>query len=145
MDVYLTAWRYLLHCFWTLHQPPNTPDVLGRALADVPVGFAPGSGSDSSDDGKGKKLFTTADVAAIVRAAGDPQYKDALRRTTEEALGRGAFGAPWLWATNGETGRSEPFFGSDRWHHVYEFLGLPYRDVELLSPGEEERGRVSKL
>ncbi|KAI1768815.1 thioredoxin-like protein [Hypoxylon sp. FL1150] len=139
VDVYLTTWRYLLHSFWTLHRPPNTPAVLERALSDIPVNFAPGSG-----DGEGEKLFAAADVSEILRAAADPKYKDALRRTTEEALGRGAFGAPWLWATDRATGEGEPFFGSDRWHHVYEFFGLPHRDVELLAPGLE-KGRISKL
>ncbi|KAI1505594.1 thioredoxin-like protein [Biscogniauxia marginata] len=39
-----------------------------------------------------------------------------------------------------EEEQSEPFFGSDRWHFVYEFLGLPYRDVELLAPGAAKTG-----
>ncbi|KAI0593953.1 thioredoxin-like protein [Biscogniauxia sp. FL1348] len=38
----------------------------------------------------------------------------------------------------GENGNGDeegaPFFGSDRWHFVYEYLGVPYRGVELLAP-----------
>ncbi|XXH05081.1 hypothetical protein Hte_011505 [Hypoxylon texense] len=137
-DAYLRTWRHLLHAFWTLHRPPNTPAALGQALADVPATF-PGEGEKG--EGEGKRLFDAADVDRIVRAAAEPEYKDILRRTTEEALKRGAFGAPWLWATNA-TGRSEPFFGSDRWHHVYEFLGLPYQDVALLPPGSEKGSKL---
>jgi hypothetical protein len=29
---------------------------------------------------------------------------------------QGAFGCPWFWVTNSE-GKSEPFFGSDRYVH----------------------------
>jgi glutathione S-transferase kappa 1 len=61
--------------------------------------------------------------------------KDLLTATTQEALDRGAFGAPWLWVTN-EEGKSEPFFGSDRFHFVYQYLGLPFQDITLLAPGE---------
>lgn len=142
-DTYLATWRHLLRAFWTLHEPPNTPAALAKALADVPA-TTPGGGEEE----EGKRLFTADDVDRIVRAAAEPAYKDALRRATEEAQQRGAFGAPWLWVTNAATGRSEPFFGSDRWHHVYEFLGLPYQDVALLPPpgSEKEKGvRASKL
>lgn len=46
-------------------------------------------------------------------AATTQEVKDLLTAATGEALERGAFGAPWLWVTDGE-GRGEPFFGSDR-------------------------------
>ncbi|KAI1771387.1 thioredoxin-like protein [Hypoxylon cercidicola] len=135
-DTYAATWRHFFHCFWTRHEPPNTPAALRRALSDVP--------SSSSVGGEeGRRLFSIADVERIVVAAAGPECKDALRRATEEALRRGAFGAPWLWVAN-DAREGEPFFGSDRWHHVYEFLGLPYRGVELLPPGSE-RGRASKL
>ncbi|KAI0887239.1 thioredoxin-like protein [Annulohypoxylon maeteangense] len=123
--VYYRAWRQLFHVFWTVHRPPNTPELLREAL--------------SADDGKGgKRLFAAAEVDAIVDAAGQVEYKNVLRQTTETALKRGAFGTPWLWVTNAETKESEPFFGSDRWHHVYEFLGLPYQAVAVLAPGAEK-------
>lgn len=59
-------------------------------------------------------LFSSADeCAAILAAAGTQESKDALARTTDDVLAKGAYGAPWLWVTNGE-GKAEPFFGSDR-------------------------------
>ncbi|KAI1451561.1 thioredoxin-like protein [Annulohypoxylon moriforme] len=136
VGVYLAAWRSLLHAFWTVHKPPNTPELLREALS--------AASSDFSNDGKGgegeggKRLFTATEIDAIVDAAGSAEYKDVLRQTTEAALKRGAYGVPWIWATDSETKKSEPFFGSDRWHHVYEFLGLPYQEVALLAPGAEK-------
>ncbi|OTA94543.1 hypothetical protein M434DRAFT_394600 [Hypoxylon sp. CO27-5] len=140
LGTYLATWRYLFHAFWTLHEPPITPEALRKALSDVPVDFSP---EEASGRGK-KKLFTTSEVDGILRAAASLEYKNVLRQTTQTALKRGAFGAPWLWVTNEGTKESEPFFGSDRWNHVYEFLGLPYQDVTLLPP-KTEKGVGSKL
>jgi hypothetical protein len=120
-SVYLAVWARLFALFWT---PPNAnltlPDVLADALANVP-------GENN------KKLFTKDDVAEIMTAAASPKMKDALKKATQEALDRGAYGAPWLWVTNAQ-GDSEPFFGSDRFGHVFRFLGLPFRDITLLPP-----------
>ncbi|KAI0841542.1 thioredoxin-like protein [Hypoxylon sp. FL0890] len=130
---YITTWHYLFHAFWTLHQPPITPEALRKALSDVPSDFSPESSEEK------RKLFTASEVEEILRAAASTEYKDVLRQTTETALKLGAFGAPWLWVTNEATKKSEPFFGSDRWNHVYEFLGLPYQNITLLPPGTEKR------
>jgi hypothetical protein len=87
-------------------------------------------------------------------AAGSPQIKQQLTDITKMVVEkRGAFGNPWFWVTN-SAGKSEPFFGSDRYvlwllskgrgdfhrlfrfHFMWEFLGLPWQDVKLL-PKEE--------
>ncbi|KAF7540193.1 hypothetical protein G7054_g1568 [Neopestalotiopsis clavispora] len=132
-ETYVTAWHYLLHALWSADKQ-NVSDaaVLARVLAAAPRGFK-GPGSSSSSSEGGQRLFSDDEVAAILKAAGDDQWKDALKQSVEEALKRGAFGAPWLWVTN-DKGQGEPFFGSDRWHFVYEFLGLPYQKVKLLGP-----------
>jgi 2-hydroxychromene-2-carboxylate isomerase len=79
-------------------------------------------------------LFSEAEAREIIKSASLPEIKEALTKNTEFAAKElGAFGAPWFWVTNGE-GRSEPFFGSDRFHFMWEFLGLPYQRVELLPP-----------
>lgn len=57
--------------------------------------------------------FDPAEVAAL---AADPQVKDALRHTTDEALRRGVFGAPAMFV--GE----QMFFGQDRLDSVREAL-----------------------
>lgn len=67
----------------------------------------------------------------------DKEWKDKLSSNTKEALDQGAFGAPWMWVTNAE-GVCEPFFGSDRFHFMWEFLGLPKRDLEILPKKESK-------
>ncbi|KAF3064976.1 hypothetical protein GL218_01576 [Daldinia childiae] len=146
---YLATWRALFHAFWTLHQPPITPEALEQTLASIPAGtnFASSSPPETLGKGReeeGRRLFSAEEVAAILRAEKSVEYKNTLRETTQRALDQGAFGAPWLWVTSAATGESEPFFGSDRWSHVYAFLGLPYQDVELLPPGAA-KGSQAKL
>ena len=69
-----------------------------------------------------------------MQKATDKEWKDKLTANTKEALDQGAFGAPWMWVTNG-MGVSEPFFGSDRFHFMWEFLGLPWQDLAILPKG----------
>jgi glutathione S-transferase kappa 1 len=77
--------------------------------------------------------FTKSQVVDIMTAASTPQYKAALTETTRKLYEEyGAFGAPWLWIRNDETSKSEPFFGSDRWAYIWDFLGVPYQNVEIL-------------
>lgn len=57
--------------------------------------------------------YTNAEIGDILAASSSPEYKEALTANTQEALDRGAYGAPWFWVRNSE-GREEPFFGSDR-------------------------------
>lgn len=81
----------------------------------------------------GDKLFTGEDVKRIM--AGREGKKEKVKEMTGEAVERGAFGAPWLWVTNGK-GQTEAFFGSDRFNHVYRFLGIPFQDVAILPPSK---------
>jgi len=89
-------------------------------------------------------LFTTSEVVEILAAAGEQEWKDALTQNTRTALEKGAFGAPWMWVTNSE-GKEEPFFGSDRWHFLWMFLGVGCSDLEVWPKGEtqgkERKGR----
>ncbi|KAK4158012.1 glutathione S-transferase kappa 1 [Chaetomidium leptoderma] len=134
------ALHHLFHLFWA---PPNrdltTVESVAEALGEVPaVGvFDYGSSRSQAAPGDGKLLFTEGEVQGIIAAAGGEEMKTVLKRTTQEALDKGAFGAPWLWVTDGQ-GKAEPFFGSDRFHFVYGFLGLPYRGVTLLPVGGEK-------
>ena len=56
------------------------------------------------------------DPQQILALASDPQVKDALKATTEEAVRRGVFGAPSLFVGD------ELFFGQDRLDFVREAL-----------------------
>ncbi|KAK4138325.1 thioredoxin-like protein [Trichocladium antarcticum] len=127
---FLPTLQHLLHLFWA---PPNadltTVDGVAQALRSVP---APGGAGTAR-----RLLFSDDEVQAILAAAGSDAMKSALKAATQAALDKGAFGAPWLWVVDG-AGKEEPFFGSDRFHFVYEFLGLPYQAVRLLPPGGGE-------
>ncbi|KAK7749314.1 hypothetical protein SLS62_008283 [Diatrype stigma] len=138
-ETYLAAFHYLLYAFWVLHRDLTSAEGVGKALGEIPVGFA-GKGEGKGSQSRSRPLFTAEQVGEILRAVGSQPCKDALKRSTDEALQRGAFGCPWMWVTDRE-GKGEPFFGSDRWHYIYEFLGLPYQDVALLpssKPGEDK-------
>lgn len=134
-EIFETTILYLFHVFWT---PPNVnltvPANVAKALSEVPSGF--GGGDSSATDSK--RLFSQEEVDRIMHATTTKEVKDLLSAVTKEALDRGAFGAPWFWVTN-DGGASEPFFGSDRFHFIYKFLGLPYQDVALLPPKDNAK------
>lgn len=63
-------------------------------------------GRDLKDDGVVRELL--GEHADLLDAASTPEVKDRLRATTDEAVARGAFGAPTLLVGD------ELFFGNDR-------------------------------
>ncbi|KAI2789139.1 hypothetical protein POX_e07167 [Penicillium oxalicum] len=75
--------------------------------------------------------YTDPEIQAILGAAKQPEYKDALASNTQKALDHGAFGAPWFWIRNKE-GKEEPFFGSDRFAFMWQFLDIPFQDVTIV-------------
>ena len=56
------------------------------------------------------------DGTALVEAANAPETKELLRATTEEAVARGAFGAPSFFVGD------QLFFGNDRIGHLEDLL-----------------------
>ncbi|KAK3357581.1 thioredoxin-like protein [Lasiosphaeria hispida] len=140
-SVFETCLHYLFHCFWAAPRINLTrPENVAKALSEAPVGF-----KGEEVKAGAERLFNGEEVKAIMAAAASQEVKDVLKATTQEALERGAFGAPWLWVTN-SAGEAQPFFGSDRFHFVYKFLDLPFQDVALLPPAEQEKqGKISKL
>ncbi|KAF2192692.1 glutathione S-transferase kappa 1 [Zopfia rhizophila CBS 207.26] len=76
------------------------------------------------------KRYTEPQIREILEKANSPEYKKMLNNNTQEALDRGAFGCPWFWVKN-SNGDEEPFFGSDRFHYMWEYLELPWKDLEL--------------
>ncbi|KAM0334311.1 hypothetical protein ACHAQA_001334 [Verticillium albo-atrum] len=118
------TFRHLFEAFWTLpNKNVSQEGILAEELAEVP---APGGG----------KLFSAEDVKRILEGAKQKDAKDAVKGQTQKALELGAYGAPWFWVTDA-SGKGEPFFGSDRFHFMYEYLGLPYQDIALLPPGDK--------
>ncbi|KAI0816454.1 hypothetical protein GGR55DRAFT_674655 [Xylaria sp. FL0064] len=142
-EVFTTAFGYLFHAFWTLQKYPISPPVLEEVLSEIPKHFhlecfnSPYSSvppnPSNPPSSSSEKLFAPEQVTQILHAISTEEVKNALKARVDEALARGAFGGPWLWVTDAQ-GRSEPFFGSDVWNFVYEFLGVPYQKVQLLPP-----------
>ncbi|KAJ5172787.1 hypothetical protein N7492_005380 [Penicillium capsulatum] len=75
--------------------------------------------------------YSDEEVQQILAAASSPTYKEALTRNTQRALDQGAYGAPWFWVRNAQ-GKEEPFFGSDRFAFMWQYLGLPFQDVAIV-------------
>jgi len=67
-------------------------------------------------------------VDRLMAAAKEQRIKDELKKNTERACSKGAFGAPWfiVHLPHGE----ETFFGSDRFETVAMLLGVPYRGTD---------------
>ena len=81
-----------------------------------------------------QNLFSAQEAENIIKAAGTAEIKAKLSKNTEHvAKDLGAFGAPWFWVDNGD-GKPQPFFGSDRWHYMYAFLGVPHSGLKLDVP-----------
>ncbi|KAK2763109.1 hypothetical protein FQN54_009743 [Arachnomyces sp. PD_36] len=105
-DAFLVLWEYIFFQHLDISKPEN----MIRALAD------------------GK--FAEPEIREIMAAAGGQEFKQKLLDRTQEAVDRGAYGAPWFWVRN-EKGEEEPFFGSDRFHYMWEFLGIPWSDIQI--------------
>ncbi|KAJ7146374.1 thioredoxin-like protein [Mycena epipterygia] len=118
-DTFEQAWLALFTAFWI---PPHTNPALPADLRRVLLAT---------------KLFSDTEADAILAAATQQQWKDRLLDNTKTVLAQGAFGAPWMWVRNAQ-GEEEPFFGSDRFHFLWAYLGLPWTDIELL-PAEKAR------
>jgi glutathione S-transferase kappa 1 len=122
-----TAFLSLWVAMWTEpHIDVSKPELLYKVLTEPSPSPSPSITVPSGP------LFSADEATAIVAAAKDPVYKQALTRNTEEALAKGAFGAPWFVVTKDGEETGEPFFGSDRFHYMWRLLGLPIEDATVL-------------
>jgi glutathione S-transferase kappa 1 len=108
---FITLWRYIFE----QHTDISKPENMSKAL---------------------REHFTDDQARDILEAASTSQYKQGLRRNTERAIQLGAFGAPFFWVRN-DKGQEEPFFGSDRFHFMWDFIGIPWSDIAI-----QERARL---
>ncbi|KAK7428492.1 hypothetical protein QQZ08_004930 [Neonectria magnoliae] len=122
-STFLSVFALFFHRLWT---PPHV-----NLIDDVNLEAALVEATERLDGGG--KLFTAEDVARIM--AGRDSMRDRVKQMTDGAVEKGAFGAPWMWVTNGE-GKTAAFFGSDRFNHIYRFLGIPFQDVAVLPPSK---------
>lgn len=109
--VWEEAWLALWLDMWENSRDISQPETLRAVLQETGV---------LKDD----------EIADALRGAGTDEIKKQLTANTEEAVQRGAFGAPWFWVTNQE-GKQEPFFGSDRFTVMWSFLGLPVEHLRI--------------
>ncbi|KUL87715.1 hypothetical protein ZTR_05829 [Talaromyces verruculosus] len=80
------------------------------------------------------KVFNKEEAEEVLKAAQTPDIKQALNDVTRHVVeDLGAFGCPWFWVHD-DLGNAEPFFGSDRFHYMWDYLRLPHRDLELQNP-----------
>jgi len=88
------------------------------AFVDAMFDAVFGEGKNLADEGVLAAALQTAgfDPAAIAALAGDPEVKQALIRSTEEAVARGVFGAPSFFVDD------ELFWGQDRMEFVADAL-----------------------
>lgn len=109
----------------------SKPQNVAQALSELPAnfrGYLDGAINPSTpqpitaQNSSTEPLFTSSEVRKIMEGASTAEFKDRLKAKTQEALDRGAFGAPWLWVTNSK-GKGEPFFGSDR--YIFPMLATP--------------------
>ncbi|KAH0565818.1 hypothetical protein GP486_000787 [Trichoglossum hirsutum] len=110
-STFLSLWQHIYEQETDISKPPN----MAKALSSS--GFNPD------------------EVREILAAANDPKYKEMLLANTQKAIDYGAFGAPWFWVRNAR-GKEEPFFGSDRFHYIYDFLGVPFQDIAIKEKGK---------
>lgn len=107
-----TAFQACFETLWKRQLDISKPEHLSTALRNV---------------------FPEAQVQGILAEAASPRIKADLAAMTEKVVKeQGAFGCPWFWVRN-EEGKEEPFFGSDRFHFMWRFLGLPFEDLKLKS------------
>jgi len=83
-----------------------------------------------------RRHFSEQEIAKILQAGQEVKWKAQLSSHTEKALSYGAYGAPWFWVRNSK-GQEEPFFGSDRFHYMWQYLDIPHRDFEVLERGHK--------
>ena len=75
----------------------------------------------------------------VMGRIGEEGIKKRLMEVTNWAVELGAFGMPFFSARN-KQGKREPFFGSDRFEYLFEYLGLPLQRMRIKEKGEESGG-----
>ncbi len=131
LDAERWARRYGVPFSWPASFPARTI-LAQRAILAAPAGtqgkamhalFAAywGEGKDVADPAVVKAAldFAGLDGAGLIARTEEPAIKDELRRNTDAAISRGAFGVPTFFVGD------ELFFGNDRLDFVAEALQAP--------------------
>lgn len=70
------------------------------------------------------------DLEEVFEIAAKDEFDEELKRITKEAVDAGGFGAPTMLITN-EEGKTEFFFGSDRFEHIAAFIGREWKGLSF--------------
>lgn len=84
-----------------------------------------------------KGIFPEDEIKEIMKKALSPENK---KKVVDVTMSSGAFGAPWISATNSK-GERKDWFGNDRWDQVFYHLQVPYTPVSIIPP-EEAKARL---
>ncbi|KAG9187726.1 hypothetical protein G6011_05597 [Alternaria panax] len=112
-EKFIDIFRDIFYSMWEDGKDVSKPEILVEAL---------------------QQRLKEDEAKEVLAKANSPPYKQMLNDNTKQALDHGAFGCPWFFVRNSK-GEEEPFFGSDRFHYMWEYLGLLWKDIELLPPG----------
>ncbi len=105
---------------WELDTPVGTPEEIKAYVGHLWKG----------DEAK---------LDALLAKSQTKEYKAKLKEEAKTLVEEsGAFGMPWILVTRKQDGRTEKFFGNDRWEHIAAFLEEPYK-------GPMADGSIAKL
>ncbi|KAL1917379.1 uncharacterized protein VTP21DRAFT_5035 [Calcarisporiella thermophila] len=100
----LQATKSLFNAYFTKDADIGTPEVVEECIAFL--------GKDRA--------------SKLMQAAQSAEVKSQLKKVTDEALKKGAFGSPTMWVSKAGEEHEEMFFGCDRLEHIAYYLDLPY-------------------
>ncbi|KAF9321559.1 hypothetical protein BG003_001290 [Podila horticola] len=78
-------------------------------------------------------------VQDMIRLAADPEIKKIFKHNTDEAVTKGAFGAPTLLIKQAGSDQEHLFFGSDRFESIAGFLNIPYPGLASLKSSKSAK------
>eukprot|EP00389_Voromonas_pontica_P000217 GDKH01000319.1.p1 GENE.GDKH01000319.1~~GDKH01000319.1.p1 ORF type:complete len:239 (-),score=30.01 GDKH01000319.1:188-904(-) len=117
-DMLIAASRAIFKAYWVHDADIRKAEILIDALVN---------------DGS----FSTTEATTLLKRANGADVKDLLKQRTDDAVSRGAFGAPSIFVPSRclvspysqdvhDNESEEMFFGSDRLHLLAHSLGLPW-------------------
>eukprot|EP01127_Copromyxa_protea_P012166 TRINITY_DN3137_c0_g1_i1.p1 TRINITY_DN3137_c0_g1~~TRINITY_DN3137_c0_g1_i1.p1 ORF type:complete len:222 (-),score=53.85 TRINITY_DN3137_c0_g1_i1:58-723(-) len=98
----IKLWEY----YWGQDQDISNLEVIQKALEAVGI--------------------SSEEAVKILATISSDEVKEAIKKTTEEAVKRGAFGAPTMFVFSEDGKKEEMFFGSDRFHILFPKIGVKW-------------------